>query len=599
MAANTNIDLVSLDFYDLKSSLKTYLKSQDQFKDYDFEGSNMNVLLDVLSLNTYKNAFYLNMSLAEGFLDSAQLIESVISHAKDLNYTPRSARSSKASISVSFIASSESAPYIIPKGSSFTAVIKNDSYIFSMPETITVSSQTNTFTFDADVYEGWYVQDSYVVDSNVENQRFKITNKNVDTSSISIVVKEDNSLIGDTYMLATSLLDLTESSKKYFLQASDSGFYEILFGDGVIGRKPKDGSVVIIEYRVCRGTLANGARAFTINFDPTGANELRSSTVITVSANSADGADSETLESVRYFAPRHFQTQERTVVASDYSIALKNEFPEISSISAYGGEELSPARYGKVAISINISNVNGLPESKKAQYYNFLKKRMPFSIDPIFIDPEFTYISVDSNVRYNINKTNSTRENIKALVSSVILNYNTTNLDDFDTRLRFSKLIGEIDDVDSSIISNDTSIAVYKKITPKLSTAQDIVVNFDMSLRDRTAKMPDKHLSTEETAVYSKLFTYKGENVILEDDGDGIIRLSKSSGGYNIKIQEVGTVNYETGRVQLTNFVIDSYPGSSFKIYAIPRDNDVVASRHAILTMEPEEIKINVEEVRE
>ena len=220
--ANSSINLVGLDFSDIKQDFKNYLKSQDQFKDYDFDGSNMSVLMDLLAYNTYKNAFYLNMAVSEAFLDSSQMEASVLSHAKELNYIPRSARSSKAKIVVNFQASGDNQPYTVEKGSSFTSIIKNESFIFTIPEALSVSSTNTTFSFETYVYEGVYLKDSYIVDTSIDTQRFILTNKNVDTDSLVVTVYEDGSDVGENYTMSSTLLDLNSTSKVYFLQASVS-----------------------------------------------------------------------------------------------------------------------------------------------------------------------------------------------------------------------------------------------------------------------------------------------------------------------------------------------------------------------------------------
>ena len=243
MAANTSQDLVSLDFLQYKNSLKQYLQNNAYFKDYDFDGSNINVLLDLLSYNTFQNAFYLNMVMSESFLDSAQLKSSIVSHAKELNYLPKSITSAQATVNVVFQATGESQPYTIPKGSQFSALVKSNAYTFTTPEPILVTSANTTFSFQTDIYEGYYISDAYVFQQTDSTQRFKITNQAVDTQSIEVRVYEDGSQYGDIYKATDTLLGLDEYSKVFFLQATDNGYYEILFGDNIFGYKPKAGEI--------------------------------------------------------------------------------------------------------------------------------------------------------------------------------------------------------------------------------------------------------------------------------------------------------------------------------------------------------------------
>lgn len=596
--ANTSINLVDLDFASLKGSFKNYLRDQNQFKDYDFEGSNINILLDLLSYNSYKNAFYLNMLLSESFLDSAQLRNSILSHAKELNYLPRSARSSKARVRIEFEATGESAPYIIQKGSPLTTLVKNESYTFTIPETITVSSANTTYSFETDIFEGTYIQDTYTYRQGIENQRFKLTNRNIDTESLTVSVFEDGNEVSDAYKLSTSLLDLDETSKVFFLQPTETGYFEVLFGDNNLGRRPKINSTIVMEYRTSSGELPNGAREFSVDFDPTGSDELNFTPEVNTLENSKDGAEEESIESIRYMAPRHFQTQERTITASDYSIALKGQFPEINAVHAYGGEDLTPPQFGKVFIAVDITNVDGFPESKKIEYKNFIDRRSPFGIRPVFVDPEFSYLSVRSKVRYDVNVTSASRETLKSIIKNAVVDYNEEYLNDFNVILRNSKLETEIDNSDASIISSVTKTQIYKKINPRLGFSENFRLNFGVPIIDTIPEKEDLHRATDVHSLVSSLFIFNSEQVLLEDDGSGNIRVMKTDGFINEKIKNVGKIDYNTGQVEINGLVVDSFQGSSIKLYVIPVDPDVVASQNSILTIEDDEIIIDLEEVR-
>jgi hypothetical protein len=611
--ANSSINLVNLDFDLLKSSFISYLKEQTQFKDYNFDSSNMNVMLDVLTYNTFKNAFYLNMTFAEAFLDSAQLKESLFSHAKELNYLPRSVRSSVANVTVSFTASGENQPYVIRKGETFSTVIKQDSYVFSTDENIILTSSNNSYSATMNIYEGFYVTDTYVVDYAQGLQRFKITNATADTNSVGVLVYENNDIVPKKYRRATTLLDLTENSEVFFLQASSDGKYEVVFGDGVIGYRPRNGSTVVLDYRVSAGSVANGARVFNANFDPTGVGELTSS--VTVSVNkysdntqgsySVNGDEAETNDSIRYYAPRHFQTQERAVTVSDYETILKTEFPEIGAVSVYGGEEVNPPRYGKVFIAVDVKNVEGLPEAKKTEYYNFIKSRSPLSIDPLFTEPAFTYVDVVSKIKYNINITTKTAQNLRASTVLAVTNFSEVFLNDFKSTLRYSKLVSTIDDVDVSIVSNETDLKVYKKLVPKLATSQNIDIDFAMPLAqtyyilDKVSTLKAIHEIDDVHIISSSLFTYNGEKCEIEDNGNGILRIIKKAGNAHTVVRNVGTVDYETGKLQLINFNIDSFDGNFFKVFARTKEKDIIGSRNEILQIEPDGIDVSVEAIRE
>ena len=579
-------DLISLDFDGLKEDLKRFMRSQTQFKDYDFDSAAMSVLLDVLVYN---------MDIAESFLDSAQMRDSVLSRAKDLNYTSRSNRSSKARVAVSFQATGESQPYVIPKGSGFGSVIKNENFFFTIPETLTVASANSSFSFETDIYEGIYLKDTYIFPANVENKRFRISNRNIDTNSLSVVVFEDNTLVGQKYNRATTLLGLNELSKVYFLQASENGFFEILFGDNNIGKQPKAGATVVLDYRVSSGSKPNGAKSFSPNFDPTGAvSELTDNILVNTLSSAINGAEAESIESIKYYAPRHFQVQERAIVPSDYEIILKEEFPEINAVSAYGGEDATPPQFGKVFIAVDLKDVEGFPLSKQQEYYDFIKKRT--MLDPIFIQPDFTYFRVDSTIRYNINITTLSPKNLGTIVNNTITKYNNDNLNDFAVEFRRSPFTTAIDDSDISMISNVTRVSLYKKFNPDLLTFTNIILKYGVKLEN--LQQLDIDDDDDIHTISSTFFTYKGLRVIAKDDGAGGLWIYHSESGLDKKVAQIGMVDYNNGILNIQNFYCDSYDGSTIKFYAIPADDDIVIPKDTIASIEPDEIHLSIEALK-
>lgn len=613
--ANSSINLLNLDFNTSKDSLKAFLTSNTSpFKDYNFDSSAINMLLDVLAYNTYRNSFYLNMVNAEGFIDSAQMQSSVFSHAKELNYLPRSTKSAVANVTISFSASGESKPYIIRKGETFSTIIKQNSYVFSTATDQIVTSSNNTFNATFDIYEGSYVADSYIVSEGSSFESYTVSNKLADIDSISVLVYEDGLDIPKSYSRATTLLGLTSKSEVYFVQPSFDGKYEVIFGDGVIGKRPATGSTIILDYRVTSGAEGNGATNFVINFDPTGSGELLSFVSVstnpfspaTTGAYSVDGNEAESIESVRYYAPRHFQTQERAVTADDYSILLKNQFPEIGAISVYGGEEASPPRYGKVFVAIDIKNVDGLPDSKKTEYYSFLKSRSPLSIDPIFVEPQFTFVQVNSTVKYNINTTTRTAQNIQAATVLNISEYADTNLNNFNAKIRYSKLVQSIDSVDTSIVGNETDLVLYKKIKPILDRSQNFILNFNTVLQETDYVNENSssagamvHKIRVNRTIRSSAFNFNGDKCIIEDDGMGVLRIVKTVANYHYVVKNIGTVNYTTGELRLNNLNIAAYDGNALKIYAKTRDKDIMGSKNEVMSIESDEINVKVEAIRE
>jgi hypothetical protein len=626
MAANSSIVLTQLDFDSYKDSLKTFLKSQDRFKDYDFDGSNLSVLLDVLSYNTYQNAFYLNMISNEMFLDSAKLRDSVVSHAKELNYLPRSFRSSSAVIQLVITSSDASKrSIIIPKGTSFTSRVDDFTYNFSTTENYVITNRTpsgSNFVYESEairIYEGNYLSDTYTVNYD-RPLVYKISNKRVDLESLLVTVFEDNGTTVQTYKRATSLFGHDGNSKVFFLQPGLGDAYEVVFGDGVVGRKPKNNSAVIIEYRVCTGELPNGAFRF-IN---TARIDNEPNVVIETITAAADGAVAEDLNSIKYNAPRAFTTQERAVTSEDYENLLKANFPEINAVVAYGGEDANPPQFGRIFLSIDLDEVDGLPKIKEAEYKKFLRSRSSVAIEPLFVSPDYTYLYVNTNIKYNINLTGLNPEDIRTNVIDSILTHASVNLNNFGRTLRYSRFIRDIDAAETSIISNETEVELVKYLTPVLSTTvtstptstsgslvslatsgvvssgQNVTIDFKNPLRNDVPGKGAEHLIGDIHIVSSSTFTYNGlANCRLEDNGDGIMRIINTSGTQHRTILDIGTVDYDTGIIRIDNFNITNYTGTSLKVYAKPRNLDITSSQNVILNILENDVDVTIEQIRE
>lgn len=636
MAANSSLDLASLDFDTVKASLKSYLKSQDIFKDYDFEASNINVLLDVMSYNTFMNSFYLNMVASESFLDSAQIRDSVISHAKELNYLPRSKKSARVTLEPFWIATNKEMPTLImPKGTMFSGSTKGVSYTFvtdSMyinntpvynpiddrnyfyisqrvnPTDGTASYITNPFT----IYQGNYISDTFVVDYSLENQRFVITDPDVDTDSITVTVTEDSGATTYDYIYSATLLGVKNTDPRYFLQPAENGKYELVFGDDIIGRRPKNNAVVKVEYRVSKGMNGNGVIKFRLDTNVaavTNGTIMDITTIISTCAEmpsgSYGGEEAETIEQIRYKAPRYFQTQERAVTTSDYEILLRNKFPEIRSIAVFGGETFDPPIYGKVYVSVKLKEVDALPDSKKLDYFNYIKERSPLAIDPVFISPETLYYALTTTVNYNINVTAARPDQIKTAVVNTISDFNDKNLNNFNVTLRKSRLVNAIDRSDASIISNETKLVVYKKIIPFLGISQNLTVRLGVYLDERVPQLGTIHSAADILSVYSTAFVYNGQTCYLEDDGSydenglGKIRIVTKNKGNHYFVKNVGTVHYDSGTITLSNFNIEAYAGNELRIYGVPKYDDITVLGNNIFTIGLDELAVTINTVRE
>ena len=593
--ANSSIVLTNLDFDTIKSTFKSYLQSQDRFNDYDFDGSNINVLLDVLAYNTYHNAFYLNMVGNEMFLDSAQLRDSVVSHAKELNYVPQSFRSAQANVNINIVSTdTNKRSVVIPKGTTFTSRLLDKNYTFSVDENIIVSEYTlidNTISFtgkNITLHEGYYVNDTYTYTYGTPSKLI-ISNKNVDISSLTVTVVEDSGASTLVYKRATSMFDLTKDSLVFFVQGAESDSYEIVFGDGVTGRRPKNNSIISIEYRISNGELPNGCNRFVPD------STIQGETNINVTTNSAAAGGNvyETTESIKYNAPRHFTSQERAITTEDYETLLKINFPEINTVTAYGGEDLDPPQFGKVYVSVDLKEVDALPDIKKLEYYRFLKPRSPVSIDPVFVDPEYTYLGVTSKVNYNVNITALTADDIKTIAGSAILLYAENTLNNFNRTFRYSKLIQAIDNSQVSVISNETDITIIKIATPEIGKFLTFDINYNIPL---TVEQQSTQ-RTNQFSVYTSFIQYKGIKAFIRDNGNG--SLNVLSAATEAIIDTVGTIDYDKGLLQFSNFKIDSFFGAGIKFYAYPRNKDISTINNVILNIVEEDISITAVAIRD
>ena len=583
---NSSISLASLDFDTLKANLKNFLRTQSAFKDYDYEGSNMNVLLDVLSYNTFMNAFYLNMTASEMFLDSAQLRSSVISHAKMLNYTPRSNRSSKAIINLT-IPTSNAVTFTIPKGTSFTGQNSSGNYTFTTDKTLTLLSGNLTFTAnDLTIYEGSYSQDTFVNNYNDEAQKFTLLDSNIDTDSLVVVVSENDGQYISEFVQVKSLYSLDAYSEVYFLQSDIDGRYQIVFGDGVFGRKPLNGAVITAEYRTSLGTEANGIDTFVIEVDLSAVNNTRieSGMITNVVTSSSSGAYAESIESIRYNAPRYFQTQERVVTTQDYIDLITANFADIQSVNAYGGETISgvgEVEYGKVYVSCSTYSGTALTASRKKDLLAFLQPRSSIGISAVIIDPEFVFITLLCKVHVNYNQTGLTPSQMNNVVVDAISVFNDDNLKMFGKNFRMSNLVAEIDNSDAGILSNETSAFIYKKFTDLSATvAISLKVDFHLNAIQQATIISNEFLSGGQTYVYTDYIS--GVN----NDAGNLFRLEKTTTTSVVNYSIAGLIDYASGIISINSYVYDSVPTGGLRIFAVPVNQDIYSNRNNILQID-------------
>lgn len=587
--ANSSINLVDLDFNALKTSLKDYLASQAKFRDYNFDGSNISVLLDVLAYNTYLNSFYLNMVASEMFLDTAQLRDSVVSHAKELNYLPRSFRSAYANVNIAITPSTAVDTVTIPSKTGFTARVGSETYNFVTRDStiITTSSNGVFYANNVTLYEGSYVTDTYVKNSVIDNQRFVLSNPNIDTESIEMTVTENSGSDVRTYVQAFSMFGFNSDSNIFFVQAAENEQYEVVFGDNITGRRPLDGAIIEVSYRVSNGELPNGSDNFINN------SSIDGHTNISISLNSeaTGGSVSETTASIKYNAPRSFQTQERAITENDYVTLLTREYPEIQAISVYGGEKEDPPKYGRVVIALDVADSEGVPEVNKSKYKAYLSDKVPLGVSVDIVEPSYIYLSVQSNVKYDYNSTSLSAEQIKTLVTQSIVNYNTTYLNKFNSKFRFSNFVSYIDQVDTSIINNDTVCVPYFLLTPTLSTNSNYSLSFNTQILV-TSPTERLHVIATDKGVYSTTFVYDGKRCQIEDDGIGNLRIVSISSTEHREVVKIGTVNYDTGAIVISNLNISSYSGNGIKLYAKPVSTDFESNMKYILAIRSESINV-------
>ena len=583
---NSSISLASLDFDTLKANLKNFLRTQSAFKDYDYEGSNMNVLLDVLSYNTFMNAFYLNMTASEMFLDSAQLRSSVISHAKMLNYTPRSNRSSKAIINLT-IPTSNAVTFTIPKGTSFTGQNSSGNYTFTTDKTLTLLSGNLTFTANnLTIYEGSYSQDTFVNNYNDEAQKFTLLDSNIDTDSLVVVVSENDGQYISEFVQVKSLYSLDAYSEVYFLQSDIDGRYQIVFGDGVFGRKPLNGAVITAEYRTSLGTEANGIDTFVIEVDLSAVNNTRieSGMITNVVTSSSGGAYAESIESIRYNAPRYFQTQERVVTTQDYIDLITANFADIESVNAYGGETISgvgEVEYGKVYVSCSTYSGTALTASRKKDLLEFLQPRSSIGISAVIIDPEFVFITLLCKVHVNYNQTGLTPSQMNNVVVDAISVFNDDNLKMFGKNFRMSNLVAAIDNADAGILSNETSAFIYKKFTDLSATvAISLKVDFHLNAIQQATIISNEFLSGGKTYVYTDYIS--GVN----NDAGNLFRLEKTTTTSVVNYSIAGLIDYASGIISINSYVYDSVPTGGLRIFAVPVNQDIYSNQNNILQID-------------
>ncbi len=587
--ASNKIAVTDLEFDAIKSNLKSHLSSQTQFQDYDFEGSGMDVLMDVLAYNTHYMGYYANMLANEMFMDTASLRESVVSHAKHLNVIPTSVVAPTAYLNMTFTPSNSPVSLTIAKDTKFTTSINASSYNFTTTKTTTITPVAGVYSVtNLPIKEGKIINKSYTVDLANTTQRFIIPNTNIDTSTIVVTVQ--NSANDSTTVTWTdgNSLDVTTIAiyqKVYFLQEVEEGKYELIFGDGTVGKQLADGNKIFIEYLVTSGVIANKASTFTAVGSVAGLTSANYT--LTISSAASGGASAESIKSLKNNAPKLYQAQKRATTKDDYKSILLAERGDIESITVFGGEDASPAVYGKVYIAVKpTGNESYSTTTKNVLKNNILKKSNVVTVQPEIIDPIYYYLLITTVVNYDPVTLLTNEDTLKSAIDNSITEYFTSDLQKFDQKFRYSVLTKKIDNTNVSVRNSKTSIKYQMKISPvTLATTSTYTMEFNNTL-------------TKGTVVSTSFTQSDGNTYSLIDDSAGIIKVVRTTSGvvdspivYFILpdgSQNQGTIDYTTGKIVLNNFnpytISDGTTDIKFTVTPGINNQDITPLREQILT---------------
>ena len=578
----------NLNFEDIKSSIKDYLRENSNFSDMDFEGSNLSVIINLLAYNSYTTAYNSNMIVNETFIDSATLRENVVSLARNIGYVPRSKRAAKMLVDYNMIGISTSTTTItFQPGVIANGTVSNVNYIFSIPEKVTGTAIDGTAVGSIEMFQGQYLKSTFVINDSQPNQRFIIPNNGVDTSTIRVNVKENNaSTTATEYKLVDNIIGVTSTSNIYLIQETTDEKYEVLFGDGIFGAKLDNGNIIDISYIKTEGKNGNGVARVSfagIVKDEDDATETNLSTSLSPQYPSENGDEIEDLRSVRYYAPRLYSSQHRAVTASDYEAIIPSVYSNIESVSSFGGEELTPPKYGRVYIAAKPKNGSFLSEFTKKQILSSLKSYSVAGIVPELIDLKFLYVEVDSYVYYDSNFVGDP-DNLKTdVISSLNTFASGTELNKFGGRFKYSKVLSLIDRVSDSITSNITTIRIRRNLVAQINVFSQYEICFDNTFHRNESSYNIKSTGFNISGVSGTV--YFSDQYVSGDLGN--LFLFQLDSDTNIKILSTtfGTVDYKKGEViidtvNITNTVLSD---NIIEIQAVPQSNDVLARKELYL----------------
>ena len=596
MAEPSKLRLSELDFDQLRTNFKSFLNTQDDFKDYDTSGSAISVLLDLLAYNTHLNSFYLNMVANEMFVDTAVNRNSLMSLSKMLGYLPRSRKSSFANVNISVTPTDSPSNITIAKNTKFNTTIDGISFTFVTDKSYSATANndnTAVLVENVKLVQGEPLSFRYTANTVDHSIKYKIPNRGVDTDSISVVLQESvENTTQSTYTLATDLLDINSTSNIFFVEPDSDDTFQIRFGDGTLGRKEKTGNIVIINYNQTSGVLGNGARTFTPVDLVAG---YSGASVSTISA-SIGGADEETNDSIRFNAPRHLEVQNRAVTSTDYKRIISREYPQAESVVVYGGENADPPQYGKVFIGIKPKSGLAITSSIKDTIQNeILKKYNVGSVTTEFVDIDYIFPVINLTVNYDSRTTSKTESTLKRNIINQINSFSLNELQEFSKELRSSKLSRIIDDTDTSIIGNNFKLKLKKSLTPTLNTKINYNVNFNNEIHYPHTGHMGSVTSTEFSILDSKDVLRSSCKL---DDKDGKIRVFRFvDGKKEILYDNQGSVDYLNGKIVLQSFNPSSYVGTSLDITINPEIQDVKPLREQVVLISESNLTLIMQDV--
>lgn len=591
----------NLDFNSIRSQVKDYLRANSNFTDFDFEGSNFSILIDVLAYNSYITAFNTNMAVNEAFIDSATLRENVVSLARNIGYVPRSKRSARAV--VSFLVNTtgfNSRTVTLNPGVVALGALESGSYIFSITKPITVNVDNDGIAYfnNIEIYEGIYLTKNYIYNDATPNQRFIIPNAGVDTDTIRVNV---SSTITEEYIQYKNIFELDSNSKIFLIQEIEDEKYQIIFGDGVFGKKPLSGSFISISYIVTNGRDGNGAASFTFSgvLTDNNGNTLTKGISLLTTIQSAENGDSiESVDTIKYIAPRLYSSQYRAVTANDYKGLIPSIYSNVESVTAYGGEEMSPPEYGKVFISIKPKNGKFLSNITKNDILRKLKQYSIAGIKPEIVDLKYLFIELDVNVYYNVSLLSSADELRNQIYNTLEQYSNTSEVNNFAGRFKYSKLITLIDETNSAITSNITRVRMRRDLQPILNGLASYEICFGNQFHIKKNNFSDNRGYN----IKSTGFTLRDVNGVIYmsdtpiDDKMGNIFFFRLENNVPFIVSNnAGKVDYVKGEIMINPVIFTSTVSSNgIEIQAIPESNDIIALRDLYLDLSIENSSVNI-----